>query len=217
MYILCCAAVGALVVSCFYLVLLQVLRQQEELVGRNTDSKSDISTARNSSPQYSGAKSQFYALVIGIDDYPNLQHLKGAVSDAESVTEFLTTDLGVPPCHITNLRNSAASRAGIINAFQRLRGNDEITPGSPILIYFAGHGGVGPATKDWQRRHGIVSKVQVIFPFDYDVECEGKRVNCIPDKTVARLLNELAQAKGNNIVSACLRLDYCVLNCLMNN
>jgi hypothetical protein len=56
------------------------------------------------------------------------------------------------------------------------------------------------APEEWVRRHGAID-VQVIFPFDYGVEVAGSTVNCIPDKTIAVLLNELAAAKGDNIVS----------------
>jgi hypothetical protein len=50
------------------------------------------------------------------------------------------------------------------------------------------------------EKHGATD-VQVIFPFDYGVEVAGSTVNCIPDKTIAALLNELAATKGDNIVS----------------
>jgi hypothetical protein len=145
---------------------------------------------------------RLYAIIIGINDYPKLNPLRGAVADADDMALFLTSDLGVPSDHIVNLRNDAASRKEIIRAFRALQKDPRIKQGDPILIFYAGHGGLDYASEGWKAMHGT-NEVQVIFPFDYGVEVPGSSgpVNCIPDKTIAALLNELAAAKGNNIVS----------------
>ncbi|CAE6493602.1 unnamed protein product [Rhizoctonia solani] len=142
----------------------------------------------------------FRALIIGINDYPNLEPLKGAVADADGVFEFLTTDLQVPQDQIINLRNQGATRAAIIRSLQDLRDDRRIANGDPILIYYAGHGGSG---KDPRREQtgGRINEVQVIFPRDYGVRetDSSEPVNYIPDYTIAALLDELAAEKGNNI------------------
>lgn len=148
----------------------------------------------------SKSESTLYALIIGIDGYPKLKPLKGAVYDADQVAEFLMGDLMVPPDHITNLRNETASREGILGAFQALRDDPRIKNGDPILIYYAGHGGSSKAPEVWKDKCGT-NEIQVIFPYDYELEVAGSKVNCIPDKTIAAWLNELAQAKGDNLVS----------------
>ncbi|QRW26008.1 ICE-like protease (caspase) p20 domain protein [Rhizoctonia solani] len=139
----------------------------------------------------------FYALVIGINDYPNLDRLSGAIADADRVVKFLSTNLQVPLDHIINLRNEEASRAAIIQGFFKLRDDPRIVKGDPIFIYYAGHGG------SWRekRNSGAANEVQVIFPYDYgDQEMESDRlINCIPDQTIATLLNSLSEEKGNNI------------------
>jgi hypothetical protein len=118
------------------------------------------------------------------------------------VNTFLTTDLEVPSDHIINLRDSDASRERIVKAFEALRDDPRIESGDPILIYYAGHGGLRRAEEEWRLKYGL-DDVQVIFPFDYGVQAPGsaKPVNCIPDKTIFGLLNKLAAAKGDNIVS----------------
>jgi hypothetical protein len=115
---------------------------------------------------------------------------------------FLTSDLHVPSDHIINLRNNDASRQGIIQGFQKLRDDPRIQKGDPILIYYAGHGGLSKAPEEWKARCGA-NEVQVIFSFDYGIEDQGSAmpINCIPDQTIAALLNELAAVKGDNIVS----------------
>ncbi|KAG8706557.1 hypothetical protein FRC09_002354 [Ceratobasidium sp. 395] len=144
--------------------------------------------------------SRLYALVIGINSYPKLKPLTGAVADAAAMEDFLITDLKVPPDHIINLRNGQATRGGIIQAFRRLRDSPRIHKGDPILIYYAGHGGNGTAPAEWKTKYGH-DEIQVIFPYDYDLPVSGSKetVNCIPDRTIGMLLNELAVAKGNNI------------------
>jgi uncharacterized caspase-like protein len=149
----------------------------------------------------STSDSRPYALLIGIDDYPKLTKLKGAVADANDMESFLISNLNVPIDRIINLRNDTASRTRIIQAFQELQDDPRIKRGDPILIYYAGHGGLRKAEADWKAKYGA-DEVQVIFPFDYGVPISGSEsIKCIPDKTVAALLNELAEAKGDNIVS----------------
>ncbi|CAE6446132.1 unnamed protein product [Rhizoctonia solani] len=144
---------------------------------------------------------RLYALTIGIDEYSSLKALKGAVSDADDVSNFLMVDLGVPSDHIVNLRNEHATRKRIIDEFQNLWSNPHINRGDPILIYYAGHGGLAEANQEWKERYGA-KKIQVIFPYDYGEDTPGTttvKTNCIPDKTIAQLLNKLAAEKGDNI------------------
>ncbi|CAE6439211.1 unnamed protein product, partial [Rhizoctonia solani] len=141
-----------------------------------------------------------HALVIGIDKYPELTLLDGATTDAQQMVTFLTSDLKVPKHHIVELYNESASRQAIIHAFKALERNTRIHKDDPILIFFAGHGGLVNAPPKWQQKHGT-SKIQVIFPYDYGLPIAntGDVVNCIPDTTISILLNELAEVKGNNI------------------
>ncbi|CAE6381282.1 unnamed protein product [Rhizoctonia solani] len=146
------------------------------------------------------SKSTLYALIIGINSYPNITPLKGAVNDADEISKFLTSDLKVPPDQIINLRNEDASRENIIEGFRSLRDNPRINKGDPILIFYAGHGGSHQPSKQLRRAYGP-AKIQVIFPHNYKVPIPGSTdlVNCIPDKTIGTLLNEIAAEKGNNV------------------
>ncbi|KAG8688268.1 hypothetical protein FRC11_005756 [Ceratobasidium sp. 423] len=116
------------------------------------------------------------------------------------MVEFLSSDLRVPKDHIVELYDQSASRQAIIDAFMALQSNTNIHKDDPILIFFAGHGGLVNAPPEWKQKHGT-SKIQVIFPCDYGLPITntGDVVNCIPDTTISELLNQLAEAKGNNI------------------
>lgn len=145
---------------------------------------------------------KLYALIIGINDYPVLKPLRGAVADADQMSSFLNSDLKVPLDHIINLRNHAASREAILRTFRRLQADPRIKKGDPVVIYFAGHGGSTNAPEGWRTLFGV-SEIQVIFPCNYGVQVPGSAgpVNCITDQEIAKLLNDLAAAKGDNIVS----------------
>ncbi|KAF6743200.1 hypothetical protein DFP72DRAFT_1080537 [Ephemerocybe angulata] len=72
--------------------------------------------------------------------------LSGAVPDADSINDYLQSELKVPSSQIRNLRDKQATRAGIIAAFEWLRDLNppDFKPQDPILIYYAGHGGEVP-------------------------------------------------------------------------
>ncbi|KAJ1301222.1 hypothetical protein OPQ81_003631 [Rhizoctonia solani] len=147
---------------------------------------------------------KLHCLLIGIDNYPKLNFLRGAVADANAMEKFLTFDLSIPSEHIIILRNEEVTRLRILQEFQALWQNKDIHHGDPILIYYAGHGGLRDANNEWKARYGS-QQIQVIFPFDYLQEDlspqnpESPLVNSIPDRIVATLLNELAAKKGNNV------------------
>ncbi|KAF8607147.1 hypothetical protein BDV93DRAFT_467797 [Ceratobasidium sp. AG-I] len=144
--------------------------------------------------------SKLFALIIGINRYLKIDHLTGAVADADAVSCFLTTDLKVPSSHIINLRDDLASREAIVQALRSFKGDPRIQRGDPILIYYAGHGGSKKTPDEWKAQCAA-DRMQVIFPFDYNTTIPNSRevVNCIPDRTIVGLLNELAIAKGDNI------------------
>ncbi|PVF92206.1 hypothetical protein CPB86DRAFT_744545, partial [Serendipita vermifera] len=140
-----------------------------------------------------------WALIVGINKYasPSVSQLRGAVADAEAVKLYLTGDLKVPKDNIKTLKDEKATRIDIIKGIRWLIENPSIRRDDPILIFFAGHGGEGPAPVHWDARR---STVQFIAPHDYLTGKGRQRVHGIPDLSIARLLTELAMAKGNNIV-----------------
>ncbi|CAE6387257.1 unnamed protein product [Rhizoctonia solani] len=146
--------------------------------------------------------SKLHALIIGINAYPNLPNLKGAVADADEIANFLTSEseLNVPPNQVHILRDKSATRQEIIRSFRSLQGSESIKPGDPILIYYAGYGGLRKATDKWKEAGGA-HEVQVIFPYDYDTKIDNlsNYIEPIPDRTIVGLLNELSKAKGDNI------------------
>ena len=75
----------------------------------------------------------FYALVIGNDDYKNIPKLKSAIVDAKAVGTLLEKEYGF---RVTPLFN--ASRYQILSALSGFR--PKLSERDSFLIYYAGHG-----------------------------------------------------------------------------
>ncbi|CAE6454717.1 unnamed protein product [Rhizoctonia solani] len=153
-----------------------------------------ITTANPNRP----TKSNFHALVIGINQYLHHSQLQGAVNDANAFKSYLLDDLLVPEEQITTLFDAEATRAGIIQAFQNLATDPTIQQNDPIIIYYAGHGAeIQPPPN---RRDLAGSMVQCLVPQDAGTRDLGTTVvPPIPDFTISSLLNRIANAKGDNI------------------
>ncbi|KAF8452912.1 caspase domain-containing protein [Boletus edulis BED1] len=135
-----------------------------------------------------------FALIIGIDDYINCPKLRGAVADAKAIKQYLEQTLQVPEDHIRTLFDREATRDAIIQAFRDLRNDERIKMGSPIVIFYAGHGGELPAPDMWMWG-AQDNKIQCLLPQDY----EGTIISPIPDRTVGSLIGGIAKVKGDNI------------------
>ena len=143
--------------------------------------------------------------MIGIDEYPYLndQNLTYAVSDADRFQGFLTGTLKVPQDRIISLRNKNATRAGIVAAFEQLGTDSRISKNeAAIIIYFSGHGARDEKPKEWIDWHTSDGNIEQMCPSDIGMQVSDSEesVPGIPDRTISRLLNRIAEAKGDNIV-----------------
>lgn len=140
-----------------------------------------------------------WALLIGIDQYKVLRPLHGAVNDVESMRIALLGQYAVPPERISVLTDERATRRAILTKFQRfLIENPDIHYGDQMLIQFCGHG------SRMRDPTGMSPNLYCESLVPYDGRTPD--VPDIPDRTIAALLTQLAEAKGNNIT---LILDCC--------
>lgn len=143
-------------------------------------------------------------MIIGIDAYTpgsGYKALNGAVTDAKRVESYLTDVLNVPPANIRQLLNEKATRAGILAAFQGLALDEGITKDeSAIVIFYAGHGASTSKPEGWKDWEAAGGQVEMLCPVDIVDGNESCKIDGIPDRTIAALLDKLSQAKGNNIV-----------------
>lgn len=86
--------------------------------------------------QASAANGAYYALVIGIDDYPApLPKLRTAVDDAKAVGTLLHDRYRF---QVQYLLDQNATRFKILDALEKYR--NALNPNDNLLIYYAGHG-----------------------------------------------------------------------------
>ncbi|KAF8597600.1 hypothetical protein BDV93DRAFT_562112 [Ceratobasidium sp. AG-I] len=157
-----------------------------------------------STPQSHVPKPSIFALIIGINSYPEFKRLKGAVKDAKSMTEYLLNDLKVPSDNIIQLYDEQATRDAIISGFLQIKDNLNIREEDAVIIFYAGHGSEIDAPVGWETGG---AKIQAIVPWDANTsDSSGGKVKVIPDRTVATLLNDIATARGDNIT---VILDCC--------
>ena len=118
----------------------------------------------------------------------------------------MKNSLNVPAANITNLRDEQASRASILSAFDSLRDNPTYKKDeAAIIIFYAGHGAYTPVPEEWERKGYITGngRIEMLCPSDIGCPVNGEEsvIEGIPDRKISVLLNQISNAKGNNIVS----------------
>ncbi len=85
--------------------------------------------------------SQRWALLVGINQYPNLApryQLHGCVNDVELMADILQKNFGFPQSHITVLLNGDATRDGILAVLNTLANN--VAKDDIVVLVYSGHG-----------------------------------------------------------------------------
>ncbi|MBN1521049.1 MAG: caspase family protein [Candidatus Aureabacteria bacterium] len=115
--------------------------------------------------QYVERLKRVWAVVIGIDQYPNVRQLKYAVNDAGLFYDHLVKWNMIPAENVILLLNSDATLTKIRSALgtdlKNMAGKDDM-----VVIYFAGH---GAAEKDAQSSDGDGLE-KYLLPFDADLK-----------------------------------------------
>ena len=139
----------------------------------------------------------YHALVIGIDNYKNLENLKTAVADAKSISSVLKDKYGFK---VTTLINP--DRADILDTLDDLRSTLKFKDN--LLVYYAGHGWLDekadqgywiPANAKKNRRSGWVSNSSIT---DSLRAIEAKHVMVVADSCYSGRLVRDAGVKIEN-------------------
>jgi hypothetical protein len=105
--------------------------------------------------------SELWGLVIGIDDYQNVNKLDGAVNDAVDIQHSIEK-LGAK--QVILLKNAEANRATILAKWQELAA--KAGDGDTLIVSFAGHGGEVPDEAGQPHRFVALAN----FKFDSTAE-----------------------------------------------
>ena len=82
---------------------------------------------------YKSSAGQYYALIIGNNNYQHIRKLETARKDAEAVSQILETQYGFQTLLLLD-----ATRSDIVGAINQFR--KSLTAEDQLLIYYAGHG-----------------------------------------------------------------------------
>ena len=145
----------------------------------------------------------FYALIIGNNDYAYLPNLKTSVNDAKAVSEVLKTRYGY---HTTLLIN--ANRHQMMTAFNELR--KTLTEKDNLLVYYAGHGDIDKSnqnaywlpidaetnnTANWLSNDNITEYLNVISAKHILVIADSCYSGAMSQNSIVRLPKEMPEDK----------------------
>ena len=97
-----------------------------------------IGVAPGGPPDNVPISGEYWAVLIGIDEYAHAPDLESAVKDVRAVRAVLETRYGFHPDRIKQLLNAQATRKNIENTLYAL--SREAGPEDSVFIYYAGHG-----------------------------------------------------------------------------
>ncbi|KAK0214483.1 caspase domain-containing protein [Armillaria fumosa] len=156
--------------------------------------------------------SRFWAVLIGIDDYPTFP-LRGCVSDAKDIAEYLLEDLGIAEDHVQRLLSGddaciVPTRENIVNALLGLSTNPWIQAGDSIIIYFSGHGSTYHCAEylPYNGSYAGVGTIEALCPVDRGGYTPDGDVPDISDREMNSILSEISRTKGHHII---VILDCC--------
>ncbi len=153
-----------------------------------------------------------WGIIIGIDAYAT-SPLRGCVSDAHAVHQYLVRVVTVPESHIRLLlapRGSSPetldfpSRANIIEALHSIHTNLLIQKGDNIIIYFSGHGASYHCSDYFPSESGGTAHtgaIEAICPADRCIDDVNGHpiVPDINDRELNTILHLIRVEKGENI------------------
>jgi uncharacterized caspase-like protein len=113
-------------------------------------------------PQYHNS----WALIIGINAYQYVSPLGYACNDADAVADILTRDLGFPKEQVTVLKDGAATKEAVLEAFHSLVKKANHLD-DRIIVFYAGHGLTLP---------GVRAKVGFLVPVNGKTDETGSLI-----------------------------------------
>lgn len=146
--------------------------------------------------QYIEKLKNIWAVVIGIDKYPNIRQLKYAVNDAGLFYDHLVKRNQIPAGNVVLLLNQDATltkiRSVLGTDLKNKAGKDDM-----VVIYFAGH---GATERDAQSPDGDGLE-KYLLPFDADLK--DLYATALPMEELSRVFNRIRSERLIFIADAC--------------
>ena len=137
-----------------------------------------------------------WAVVVGIDNYPNIRPLKYAVADARSFYDLLVTVNQVPAENVYLLLNEQATlqalRSTLGTKLKNKAGSDDM-----VIIYFAGH---GATERDVMSPDGDGLE-KYLLP--YGADPDDLYASALPMREVAHIFHRIRSERLVFVADAC--------------
>ncbi|MGZ8944172.1 MAG: caspase family protein [Methylococcaceae bacterium] len=146
---------------------------------------------------------QFYALIIGNNDYANLPALKTSANDAKAIDEILRVHYGYKTTLLIN-----ANRHQIMTSLNNLR--NTLTENDNLVIYYAGHGDIDKKDQsaywlptdaeannsaNWLSSHDITQYLNVISARHILVIADSCYSGAMTTSSIARIPDDMPESK----------------------
>lgn len=145
---------------------------------------------------YLERRKNIWAVIVGIDRYSNIRHLKYAVNDAKAFYNHLVGFSQVPTENVTLLLNQEASLTRLRSAFgthlKKNAGQDDM-----VIIFFAGHGAI---EKDMLSPDGDGLE-KYLLPFGADPM--DLYATALPMGEISRIFNRIRSDRLVFIADSC--------------
>jgi hypothetical protein len=141
-------------------------------------------------------RKNIWAVVVGINDYPNTRRLKWAVNDARAFYRHLVDVIQIPPENVTLLLNQDASlsrlRSSLGTHLKKMAGKQDM-----VIIYFAGH---GATEKDVLSPDGDGLE-KYLLP--YDVDPQDLYASALPMREISHIFYRIQSQRIIFIADSC--------------
>jgi hypothetical protein len=141
-------------------------------------------------------RKNIWAVVVGINDYPNTRRLKYAVADAEAFYRHLVDVIQIPAENVTLLLNREARlsrlRSSLGTHLKKKAGKEDM-----VIIYFAGH---GATEKDVLSPDGDGLE-KYLLP--YDVDPQDLYASALPMREISHIFYRIQSQRVIFIADSC--------------
>ncbi|MGA7932225.1 MAG: caspase family protein, partial [Kovacikia sp.] len=143
-----------------------------------------------------------FALLVGINAYPNGNSLSGCLTDVRSMQILLEHRYGFDPSNIKVLTDAQATRQGILSAFETHL-IAQANPGDVVVFHFSGHGHMvldpDPNPGFTYNNKGVNG---TLIPYDVD-KGEPNNIRSIMGHTLFLLMSALKTENVTVILDSC--------------
>lgn len=141
-------------------------------------------------------RKKIWAVVVGINDYPNVRSLRFAVDDARAFHSHLVDHLGIPEENVTLLLDEEADlttlRSVLGTRLKNRAGEDDM-----VILYFAGH---GATERDVMSPDGDGLE-KYLLPHGADLE--DLYASALPMREIQHVFNRIRSERLVFVVDSC--------------